>query len=122
MQCARQLFQLALGVPVSVIFIRDVMVMRMGMCDRMRMRQTVVRMGERMRMNMDVIPYQRIHHEQHRSEDHDGKRDKVRPDRPQMRICSCRNARPSSYAFPTVSPGLQQLLWMDLYPFLFNRI
>ncbi len=59
---------------MSMVFIRDIMIMRMGMCDRMRVRRTVVCMGERMRMNMDVISYQRIHDDRQCSEDHDSKR------------------------------------------------
>lgn len=79
MQRARQPFKLALGVPVPVVFIRYVMVMRVGMRDRMRMRRAVVRVGERMRVNVVVIAYQRIDHDEYRSEYHDRERGKVHP-------------------------------------------
>ena len=57
------------------------MVVRMGMLDGVRMRRAVVRMSNYVLVLMRVFFYQGIKHYDYRSQNHDGKTDKIRPRR-----------------------------------------
>lgn len=79
MYSSRQLFKLRVRVMMPVLIVRDDMVVCVGMRDGMRMRRAVVRVGEGVRMHVNVISHERVDYHENRTNYHYGKGKKVGP-------------------------------------------
>ena len=79
MHCTGKAFQIFAHVVMPVSAICHVMIMIMGMRDRMRMCCSIMRVSKRVLMLMRVMPDQSICHYECRSSEHYDQCNKVRP-------------------------------------------
>ena len=79
MERARKFLKLRLSMPVSVFAVCHVMIVPVRVSDRMSVRRSVVRVREGVLMNMRVVLYQRIEHNERRACRHHDQRDDISP-------------------------------------------
>ena len=79
MQRARKFLKLRFRMPVSVSVVVHVMIVPVRVSYRMRVRCSVVRVREGVLMNMRVVLYQRIDHNERRACRHHDQRDDISP-------------------------------------------